>query len=269
MTKVVLLGTGTPNPEPLRSGPSLAIIVGYSVYIVDSGPGVVRRLVEAGISPSQMTKLFITHLHSDHTTGYPDIIFTPGVVGRTEPLEVYGPKGISEMTKHIIAAYEVDVKERLSGLEPADAAGYVVNTHEIQEGVIYQDENVQVMAFKVDHGSLDSYGYKFVTKERIVVISGDTAPSQNLVEMAKGSDILIHEVYSAIGLQSRPKEWQHYHSSVHTSSYELANIARTARPSILVMYHQLLWGQTEEGLISEVSEHYTGEVTSGNDLEVY
>lgn len=101
------------------------------------------------------------------------------------------------------------------------------------------------------------------------MISGDTSPSQNLVEVAKRCDVLIHEVYSAVGLESRPEEWQKYHSAVHTSSYELADIANTVKPGVLVMYHQLLWGQTEEELMSEVSERYTGEVVSGHDLDVY
>ena len=102
MTKVILLGTGTPKAEPKRSGPSVAIIVGDSVYVVDFGPGVVRRAVQAGISPSRLTRAFLTHLHSDHTVGYPDLILTPAVIGRNETLEVYGPVGIEAMTNHIL-----------------------------------------------------------------------------------------------------------------------------------------------------------------------
>ena len=97
-TRVILLGTGTPNPEPAHMGPALAIVSGESVYIVDSGPGVVRRAAEAGITMKQITRAFITHLHSDHTAGLPDLILTPAVTGRLEPFTIYGPPGIRAMT---------------------------------------------------------------------------------------------------------------------------------------------------------------------------
>lgn len=268
-SKVILLGTGTPNPDVDKSGPSVAITVDESVYIIDFGTGVVRRAAKAGIQVTKLIRAFLTHLHSDHTIGYPDLIFTPGVAGRTEPLEVYGPKGITDMTKHLMSAYQTDVDERILGLEPAERASYIVNTHEITEGRIYQDGCIGVEAFRVDHGSLESYGYKFETPDRTVVISGDTCPSQNLVDVAQGCDVLIHEVYSAVGFESRPEEWQKYHSTVHTSSYELADIANKVRPGLLVMYHQLLWGRTEKELVLEVAERYTGEVVSGHDLDVF
>ena len=268
-SKVILLGTGNPNPDADRSGPSVAITVDNSVYIIDFGTGIVRRAAGAGINVRKLCRAFLTHLHSDHTIGYPDLIFTPGVAGRTEPLLVYGPKGLKDMTRHIMAAYKVDVDERIHGLEPAESSAYVVDAHEISEGHIFQDDYIQVDAFRVDHGSLEAYGYRFQAPERTIVISGDTRPSQKLIEVAKGCDILIHEVYSAIGLGSRPEEWKKYHSSVHTSSHELAEIANKTKPGLVVMYHQLLWGRTQRELLSEVKEAYSGEVVSGHDLDVY
>ncbi len=268
-SKVILLGTGNPNPDVDRYGPSVAITVDDLVYIIDFGTGVVRRAVKAGIELTKLTRAFLTHLHSDHTIGYPDLIFTPGVAGRIEPLEVYGPKGLTDMTNHILSAYQADVNERIVGLEPAKEVSYIVNTHEISEGLIYQDGVVEVEAFRVKHGSLEAYGYKFVTPDRTIVISGDTSPSQKLIDMAEGCDILIHEVYSAVGLESRSEEWQKYHSTVHTSSIELADIANKVKPGVLVMYHQLLWGRTEKELMAEVFEQYTGEVASGHDLDVF
>jgi len=268
-SKIILLGTGNPNPDVDRFGPSLAISVNDSVYVIDFGTGIVRRAVKAGIQVKKLTRAFLTHLHSDHTIGYPDLIFTTRVAGRNEPLEVYGPKGLSDMTKHIMAAYKADVNERVLGLEPVESSSFIVKTHEITEGLIYQDKCVQVEAFRVNHGSLESFGYKFETPGRSFVISGDTSPSQSLIDAARGCDVLIHEVYSAVGLESRPKEWQRYHSTVHTSSYELADIANKVKPRLLVMYHQLLWGRTEEELLSELTELYTGKVISGNDLDVY
>ncbi|MFX1483502.1 MAG: MBL fold metallo-hydrolase [Promethearchaeota archaeon] len=268
-TKVILLGSGTPNPDVERAGPSVAITVGKSAYIIDFGTGIVRRAVEAGIEPTSLTRAFLTHLHSDHTIGYPDLILTPGIAGRKIPLEVYGPKGLTDMTKHIMAAYKVDINERIHGLEPAEKSSYIVKTHEISEGSIYKDDCLEVEAFRVDHGSLEAYGYRVMAPGKTIAVSGDTSPCQSLIDAAKGCDILIHEVYSTVGLQSRSEDWQKYHSTVHTSSFALADIANKTKPGLLVMYHQLLWGQTEEELIAEVSERYNGEVVSGHDLDVF
>ena len=268
-SKIILLGTGNPNPDPERFGPSVAIIVNDSLYLIDCGVGVARRVAEAGIPVSKITRVFLTHLHSDHAMGYPDAILTPGVNERNEPLEVYGPKGLAEMTEHIMAAYIVDIQERIEGLEPANKDGYIVHTHEIDEGTVYTDANVQVEAFRVSHGSLESYGYKFVLPERTVVISGDTCLSNNLIKHAEGCDILIHEVYSAEGLKERTEEWRKYHSTVHTSTLELAEIAMKVQPKLLILYHQLFMNQTETKLLCEITKHYDGKVVSGNDLDVF
>lgn len=268
-SKIILLGTGTPNPDPDRLGPSVAVVVNDSLYLVDFGAGIVRQVAAAGISVSKITRAFLTHLHSDHTIGYPDIILTPGVIGRREPLEIYGPRGLTDMTNHIMAAYEIDIQERIQGLEPANQDGYIVHTHEIDEGLIYKDKDVKVEAFRVDHGSLESYGYKFILPDRTIVISGDTCPSENLIKYAKGCDILIHEVYSADGLQERAEDWIRYHSSVHTSTRQLAEIAKEVKPELLVLYHQLFMKQSKDELIQEITEHYDGRVVSGNDLDVF
>ncbi|MGY5859506.1 MAG: MBL fold metallo-hydrolase [Candidatus Thorarchaeota archaeon] len=268
-SKIILLGTGNPNPDPERFGPSVAITVNDSLYLIDCGAGVARRVAAAGISVSKITRVFITHLHSDHTIGYPDIILTPGVNDRDEPLEVYGPKGLTRMTEHIMEAYNLDIQERIDGLEPANQVGYDVRANEIHEGVVYSDDNIKVEAFLVNHGSLESFGYKFLLPDRNVVISGDTCLSENLIKHAKGCDVLIHEVYSTEGLKERTKEWRNYHSSVHTSARELAEIANIVAPKLLILYHQLFMKQTEEELLQEITEHYKGEVVSGNDLDEF
>jgi ribonuclease BN (tRNA processing enzyme) len=275
-TKIVLLGTGTPNADPDRSGPAVAVVVNGTPYLVDCGPGVVRRAAAAyragveGLKVSDLKRLFVTHLHSDHTVGYPDVIFTPWVLGRDEPLSVYGPPGIRAMTDLILKAYEEDIRIRLDGLEPANAVGWLVNAHEIEPGVIYTDANVTVHAFPVKHGSwTHAFGFRFETQDRTVVISGDTVPSQALVENAKGCDVLVHEVYSQAGFEKRSPEWKRYHSSFHTSSLELAKIAQEVEPGLLILYHQLFWGTTEEELLSEIRQIYNGRVVSGNDLDVF
>jgi ribonuclease Z len=275
-TQIVLLGTGTPNADPERSGPSIAIIVDDTPYLVDFGPGVVRRAAAAqrmGIKALEMpklTKAFVTHLHSDHTVGYADLIFTPWVLERTQPLEVYGPTGLKAMTKHILKAYEADVRIRLDGLEPANETGYKVKAFEIKPGVIYSDKLVKVTAFPVKHGSWpQAFGYRFDTPDRSIVISGDCAPSESVIKNCNGCDVLIHEVYSQSGFLTRSPVWQRYHSSFHTSSRELGEIATKAKPGLLILYHQLFWGTSEEKLVDEVRQFYNGKVVSGSDLAVF
>ena len=274
-TKIVLLGTGTPNAEPDRSGPSVAVIADGTPYLVDFGPGVVRRANAAhlaGITELAVKNLktaFLTHLHSDHTAGYPDLILTPWVLERDEPLEVYGPPGLRSMTGHILSAWEEDIRERRDGLQPSNDSGYRINVHEIEPGVIYEHSNVSVEAFKVNHGSLTAYGYKFRAPDRTITISGDTAPSDDLIEHYSGSDVLIHEVYSTAGFEKYPPEWKKYHSAVHTSSSELARIASIAKPGLLILYHQLYNGVSDDDLLAEIRELYDGEVVSGRDLDIY
>lgn len=275
-SRIVFLGTGTPNADPERSGPALAVVVGEQAYLVDFGPGVVRRAAAAtargipALEPHRLDLAFLTHLHSDHTAGYPDLILTPWTLERDRPLRVYGPPGLRAMTKRILAAYRQDVQMRLFGLEPANPDGWRVEVHEVRPGVIYRDEQVSVEAIPVRHGSWPhAYGYKFTTPDRVIVISGDTAPSEALVEAARGCDVLVHEVYSAEAFASRPPEWQRYHRRFHTSTAELAELARRIRPGLLILNHQLFWGRSEEELIDEVRRGYDGEVVSADDLDVY
>jgi ribonuclease BN (tRNA processing enzyme) len=278
-TQVVLLGTGTPNADHERSGPSVAIVVHGAPYLVDFGPGVVRQAAAAhqagikGLAVERLNRAFLTHLHSDHTAGYPDLLLTPWVLERTEPLQVCGPVGLENMTGHIVAAYQQDIRERLEGLEPANHTGHQAIAHEIARdlapGVVYRDANVRVEAFPVRHGSWPAFGFKFITPDRTVVVSGDTAPTETIVEHSRGCDVLIHEVYSVAGFRTLPPAWQRYHAQVHTSSHELAQIAAQARPGLLVLYHQLFWGISEKELLYEIQKQYDGPVVSGRDLDVY
>jgi ribonuclease Z len=278
-TQVVLLGTGTPNPEPDRSGPAVAIVVNDTAYLVDFGPGIVRRA--AAMSPSyggdiealeakRLKVAFLTHLHSDHSAGLPDLILTPWILGRDEPLELYGPEGVGDMAEHVLKAYDADIRYRIDGLEPANDQGWRVNTHTLDDGVVYEDDNVKVEAFRVRHGTWENaFGFRFTTPDRVIVISGDAAPDATVEEYAKGADILIHEVYSVSGFARRDEFWQDYHSNNHTSAHELGEIASRAQPKLLVLYHVLFWGSSEETVLKEVHEKYSGDVVLGHDLDVY
>jgi ribonuclease BN (tRNA processing enzyme) len=276
-TRVVVLGTGTPLADPERSGPAVAVVVNDVAYLVDCGPGVVRRAAAAeksGIKALAADKLkivFITHLHSDHTLGYPDLIFTPWILERADPLQAYGPRGLKKMTEHIGKAWKEDVRLRLHGLEDANTTGYKVAVHEIQPGVVYRDLNVTVTAFAVKHGSWKyAFGYRFDTKDRKIVISGDTAPTDEVVKACNGCDVLLHEVYNPQRkkiVESRAK--QAYFRAFHTSPEELGEIATRARPKLLVLYHQVMGERPESELVEQVKQHYAGDLVSAKDLGVY
>jgi len=275
-TKIVMLGTGTPNPDPDRQGPAVAITAGETPYLVDCGTGIVRRAAAAArngiptLDPGKLGIVFVTHLHSDHTLGYPDLILTPWMMGRERPLEAYGPSGLSQMTQDILRAWQQDIDIRTNGREHENRTGYHVNVHEIHPGLVYQDGNVKVTAFLVSHGSWkQAFGYRFDTHDRSIVISGDTTPTEAVVKACHGCDVLIHEVYSEAAFEHRSAAWQQYHSHFHTSSKELGRIASEAKPGLLILYHQLLWGSTEEQLLQEIHGGYSGKVVSAHDLDVY
>ena len=254
------------------------ILVDDQPYVVDFGPGLVRQI--AALTPEyggeleeldikHLSKAFLTHLHSDHTIGYPDLILTPWVAERETPLDVYGPEGLQKMTAHILAAYQDDIQYRLDGLEHAKPDGWRVNAHEISAGLVYEDEDVKVEAFPVKHGTWpNAYGYRFTTPDKVIVISGDTAPCETILQYAAGADILIHEVYCQGAFEGIDEMWKNYHTSHHTSTEELAKIANETQPGLLVLYHTLFWGASETEVLEEIARAYDGQVVVGRDLQV-
>jgi ribonuclease BN (tRNA processing enzyme) len=283
-TQIIMLGTGTPRPDPARSGPATGLVVNCTPYLVDFGPGVIRRIAAAydkgvtafGFAAIALRTIFLTHLHADHTAGYPDLILTPWILGRRQPLEVYGPKGLRPMTKHVLEAWEIDIEDRLTGIDRLPRRGCRVNAHEIAPGVIYVDRNIRVTAFPVRHGDLAAFGFRFETPDRVIVISGDTAPTQNLVEHCEGCDVLIHEAYSERTYEELSPKWQRYRRSHHTSSRQLAALATRLRPGLLVLYHRSNAGgcatrspDTEEQLLCEMRRLYRGQVVAGHDLDIF
>jgi ribonuclease BN (tRNA processing enzyme) len=274
-TRVVLLGTGTPGPDPDRSGPATAIIVNDTAYLVDFGPGVVRRASAAfrdkgiaALEPIKLRVAFVTHLHSDHTVGYADLIFTPWTIGRRVPLEVYGPKGLKHMTEHLLEAYRTDIETRTNpdGNQRTFPQGHKVNSHEITPGVIYKDANVTVTAFATKH-AMESYGYRFDTADRSIVISGDTNPTQATIDACKGCDVLIHEVHTPAVLATRPETFQQFASKYHSTTTQLAELAQQAKPRLLVLYHWV--GLSREELFDDMRSRYAGLFVIGRDLDIY
>ncbi len=281
-TKVVLLGTGTPAATPDRSGPATAIVVNDTAYLIDFGPGVVRRASAAaasrGITALQPTRLrvaFVTHLHSDHTAGYPDLVFTPWTLGRRVPLEVYGPKGLGAMTEHLLKAYQVDIDTRTNpdGNQRTFADGHKVNPHEIVAGVVYKDANVRVTAFATTH-AMESYGYRFDTSDRSVVLSGDTSPARATIDACSGCDVLIHEVHTDAWLAARPEAggappgtFRRFSEKYHTTTAQLGELARQAKPKLLILYHYN--SLSAEELQTAMMAVYQGHFVIGRDLDVF
>lgn len=272
-TQIVFLGTGGPRPNPEKSGPAIAIVVDGTPYLVDMGTGVVRRAAQSGVKSLEapnLAKVFVTHLHSDHTLGFADLMLTPWVMGRTAPLEVYGPPGLAGMAEHLLNAYQEDIAIRINGLEHGNSTGYRVNAHEIKPGLVYEDSKVKVKAFLVRHGSWpQAFGYRFDTPGRSVVISGDTGPSASIAENCAGCDVLIHEAYAKADSAQRQPGWQEYLASFHTSAAELGEIANKAKPKLLILSHQMYWGSsTEQTILDELGQVYKGPVVSAKDLDV-
>jgi ribonuclease BN (tRNA processing enzyme) len=272
-TKIVLLGTGAPAPDPDHSGPATAIVVNDTAYLIDLGPGVVPRASAAyargitALEPTRLKVAFITNLHSDHTLGYPDLIFTPWTIGRREPLEVYGPKGLKAMTEHLEESYRIDIETRTNtdGNQRDRPDGHNVNVHEISAGLIYKDANVTVTAFPTKH-AMESYGYRFVSRDRTIVISGDTNPSQTTIDACNGCDVLIHEAHPPAWIATRPPMFQRFAAKYHTTTAQLADLARQAKPRLLIIYHYPI---APEEMFADMSARYAGEFVVGRDLDIY
>lgn len=274
-TVIVLLGTGMPYPDPEAQGPATAVVVGPRIFLFDAGPGVMRQMVAAGlpVRGGPVTATFLTHLHSDHTLGLPDLIFTSWVMGRTVPLRLIGPPGTRAMADHLLEAWREDILVRTRGLEHAAPGGYQVAVQETRGGVVYDSAGVRVTAIPVPHGSWTlAFAYRVDGPGKSAVISGDTRPSEALVGAARGVDVLIHEVYPASRVAPEPRpgggDWPRYLRSFHTSDRELARLARRIRPGLLVLYHIVRMGATDEEILAAIrAGGYRGRTVVGRDLD--
>jgi ribonuclease Z len=272
-TALVMLGTGMPRPDPLCFGPATAVVHDGRVFLFDAGAGVMRRMAAAGLSIRGPEAVFITHLHSDHTLGYPDLIFTTWVMGRKHKLQAFGPVGLKKMTRHILSAWREDIDVRIKGLERQTRTGYMVDVHEFTEGVVYDHDGVRITAIPVLHGCWkQAFGFRIDTPDRSIVISGDTRPSSALMEAARGVDVLVHEVYPASQvmpeLRIGGEVWPSYMREFHTSDRELGVIAALSQPKLLVLHHIVRHGSDDEELVHSIrASGYAGEIAVARDLD--
>jgi ribonuclease Z len=275
--QVVLLGTGMPVPDHAAQGPAIAVTVGSRIFLFDAGAGVERQMEAAGLPyrGGPVTAAFLTHLHSDHTLGLPDLILTSWVMGRRSSLPVVGPPGTRRMVDHILAAWSEDIRVREQGLEHESANGWKVAVRETEGGVVYDSAGVTVTAIRVRHGSWAwAFGYRIDAWGRSIVISGDTRPCPALEAAARGVDVLVHEVYpgSRLKPESRPggEDWVRYMRAFHTSDQELGALCARARPRRLVLVHIVRMGATDEELLAGVrAGGFAGPTLIGHDLERY
>ena len=265
--QVILLGTGYPRPSVERAGPATAIVAGEKLFVVDTGRGVVMRLTATGIPLKAIRAVFLTHLHSDHTTGLPDLFTSSWIFGRKQPLELYGPPGTEGLSDALLRFLGEDIHIRRDLTEMLPAAGARINTHIVREGVVYQDEDVKVTAFAVDHRPVKyAFGYRFDSRGKSIVISGDTRPSENLIRHAQGADVLVHEAYlpehfdrvDTPEVAARLKAY-------HTSAEEVGEVAQRAGVKLLVITH-VIPEDSEAVFLERAGKHFKGKIVVGRDL---
>ena len=283
-TKVITLGTGTPIPDPDRSGPATVVVVDSFAYLFDAGAGVVRRAAaagKAGIAPfapvnpraqpnPRFEKIFVTHLHSDHTMGLADAIFTPWIQGKRDAVDIYGPTGLGYLVQTILDGNAEDIRERYTASAGPSREGWQARVHEVAPGEVYRDARITVHAFQVPHSDWpNAYGYRIDTPDRSIVISGDTRESDAVAEACNGCDVLVHEVYSDSGFATVPPARQVYHRAAHTGAAAVGRVATKARAKLVVLTHILFFGASEDRLLAEVKSTCSGPVVVAKDLGVY
>ena len=268
--RVTLLGSGVPPPRLDRFGPCTLIEVGNEKFIVDAGRGAMQRIYQLGIPFGDITGLFLTHHHSDHVVGFPDLWLT-GWIGRPwgkrkQPLHVWGPVGTQQMLEHLPLAFAVDIRVRSKNY-PVD--GIKLVAHEIEEGELLHRDGIRVSAFKVDHGGEDlpAYGYRIDYQDRAVVLSGDTTFNENLIRHSQGADVLIHEVTAAAGSAVESPEQLKRIANNHTTPEQAGEIFSRVKPKLAIYNHLLLFGgATAEDLIPATRNKYSGPLVVGEDL---
>lgn len=273
VTRLIILGSGTPLPDRERAGPAFAVTYGTRVFLFDAGSGVMRRAAAAALPIDGFTAVFLTHLHSDHTLGLPDVIHTSWVMGRSAPMPIIGPLGTSAMVGHIQAAWVEDIVVRTDGLEHGRKGGHRVVVQETIGGIVYDSAGIRIRAIPVSHGAWNqAFAFRIDAPDRSILLGGDTAPSKELESAAAGVDVLVHEVYASrrVAPEQRPggEYWPQYLREYHTSDEELGALAARARPKQLILTHVLRMGGTMDEVVAGVRRGgFAGTLVVAKDLD--
>jgi ribonuclease Z len=270
--KVTLLGTGCPRPVMNRFGASTLVQAGSQTLLVDAGRGALQRLTQVKVRWQDVTGVLLTHLHSDHVVGFPDLFLTGWLIdpGRSVPLPVWGPDGTTEMMSHLTKAFAEDIRVRTIN-ERASPAGAALQAKDIRDGVFFDADGVKVTAFEVDHAPVKSaLGYRIDYAGRSVVLSGDTRVSENLVRHAAGTDLLIHEVLVPQTLRRTgvPPDRIPGIVAYHTTPEQAGEVFARVRPRLAVYSHVCPPTATEEDLRGATRRTYHGPFELGEDLMV-
>jgi ribonuclease Z len=255
---VTMLGTGTPFPDGARFGSAILVEAGPRRLLVDCGRGAVIRLSQVGRTPSKIDGVFLTHLHSDHVVGLPDLWLTGWFLGRDRALRVWGPTGTRSMAQHLAGAYEFDLLVRSGPPDPLPATTAVLRAEDVLPGIVYDEAGIRVTAFLVDHGTVrPAYGYRIDYDGHSVVISGDTKFSDTLVATARGTDCLIHAAWSPSAANPTPPAQRSI-----ASAEDAARVFALAAPTLAVITHH----KDTTGMLDAVRAGYDGQVVLGHDL---
>lgn len=268
--KVILLGSGGGPPVRLkRWGPSTLVEAGKEKLLFDCGRGVLLRLKQAGLGEDEVTKVFLTHLHSDHTVDLPDLLLSPwaSTAARQVPLEVWGPAGTKSMMQHLQEAYAFDIHVRRDLDERFSPEGIKVISHDIEQGTVFERNGVKVIAFLVDHGPVKpAFGYRVEYGGHSVVLSGDTRPTPNIVQFAKGTDVILYERFDPQAFMAQPsrhtREQKEQIMAHHSTPEKVGEIFSAVKPKLAVFYHT---GGTA-GLAAGAKKTYSGPLEVGEDL---
>ena len=266
---VTLLGTGSPTPAMDRFGPTTLVQAGTQTLLFDVGRGAHQRLSQAGIAAGQVDSIFLTHLHSDHIVGIPDVWLTGWLISaRTRPWDFFGPAGTVQMMTALKQAFAVDLQVRVEeNAGQLSAAGAQVNARDIEPGVVYERDGVRVTAIRVDHRAISpAYGYRIDYRGRSVVLSGDTQFSPELIKAATGTNLLIHEVYQASDALLKQNPRTAVVKTFHVDAVEAGTVCQQVRPKLAVYSHIVLRGVDIAEVIRRTRTTYAGPLAVGEDL---
>jgi ribonuclease BN (tRNA processing enzyme) len=276
-TRLILLGTGGgPRPRKARSSSAQVIVANGAAYVVDCGDGVARQLVLAGVPLATLRHVFITHHHSDHDADYGNLIWLAWTAGLRTRVDTWGPPPLEKMTRLFFEMNAYDIETRIAD-EGRVPLVPLVQVHELREGgLVMQDENVKVTAALVDHPPVvPSFGYRFDARERSIVLSGDTRPSDNLVRLAQGADVLVHEALYAPAIDrlvagaANATTLKKSILSHHTTAEDAGRVAQAAGVKTLVLSHLVPAEDpavTEAMWVDAARTHFRGRVILGQDL---
>jgi ribonuclease BN (tRNA processing enzyme) len=270
--KLTMLGTGLPMPNPARKGPSQVVSLADTHVLVDCGPGAVHRLSEAHVMPRNIHHVMITHHHADHYLDLGYFILVRWLMGVDRPLQVYGPQGQKRMIEGLLGLHEFDFRNRLGVMAPNRQLPDICVT-EFEEGRVAEISGMKVSAFVTPHlPEGHSFGFRFDSRDKTIVLSGDTAPSENVIRHAHGADILVHECVdsrksnlSSSPAFASPEERLKHMAAIHTFPEFLGPIARDASVKTLVTTHMVPASVPEE-LTATIARDFSGEIIIGEDL---